>query len=117
MGQFSAQCGGALISDQEIITASHCVVENGKVRNPSDFFVRLGEHNIDKKAEEDAEEDYRVIKVTAHPQFEAKVYKNDIAILKLGRKVIKDTFENSFECSQSWVSHSLNSKNYSTFVH
>jgi hypothetical protein len=37
--------------------------------------------------------------------------------LKLGRKVIKDTFENSFECSQSWVSHSLNSKNYSTFVH
>ncbi len=93
MGQFSPQCGGALISDQEIITASHCVVENGKVKNPSDFFVRLGEHNIDKKAEEDAEEDYQVIKVIAHPEFEAKVYKNDIAILKLDRKVIIDTWK------------------------
>jgi trypsin len=112
LGQFSAQCGGALISDQEIITASHCVVENGKVKNPSDFFVRLGEHNIDKKAKEDAEKDYRVIKVTAHPEFEAKVYKNDIAILKLDQKVIIDTFENSFECSESKVSYSLNSTNY-----
>jgi len=47
----------------------------------------LGEHNIETKAKEDAEEDYQVIKVTSHPQFEAKVYKNDIAILKLAKKV------------------------------
>lgn len=87
MGQFSAQCGGALISDQEVITAAHCVTEGGRVKSPSSFKVRLGEHNIEKDDAEDSVADYDVMKVTAHPQFEAKVYKNDIAILKLKEKV------------------------------
>ena len=83
----SAQCGGALISQDAVLTASHCVVENGNVKSPSDFMVRLGEHNIEKKTKEDSEEDYQVEKVISHPEFDQKTYKNDIAILKLAKKV------------------------------
>lgn len=83
----SAQCGGALISQDAVLTASHCVVENGNVKSPSDFMVRLGEHNIEKKTKEDSEEDYQVERVISHPEFNQRTYKNDIAILKLAKKV------------------------------
>ncbi|XP_054162364.1 proclotting enzyme-like [Oppia nitens] len=86
-GIFSAQCGGALISQQEVLTASHCVVEGGRVMDANRFRVRLGEHNIAKQTEEDAEVDYNVMKVTAHPNFEPQTFKNDVAIIKLNQKV------------------------------
>ncbi|CAG2179669.1 unnamed protein product, partial [Oppiella nova] len=86
-GSFIAQCGGALISEQEIITASHCVVEGGRVLTPEKIRIRLGEHNIMKRTKDDAEVDYNVIKVTAHPDFEPQTYKNDVAIIKLSQRV------------------------------
>lgn len=88
MGQFSPQCGGALVSDRHIITASHCVVEGGRVLPSNRFRIRLGEHNIVKTTKDDAEVEYNVRKVTAHPQFDPSSYKNDIAIIHLSQKVL-----------------------------
>ncbi|CAG2119009.1 unnamed protein product, partial [Medioppia subpectinata] len=87
LGSFSAQCGGTLISSDSIITASHCVVEGGRALAPNRIKIRLGEHNIYRKTKDDAEVDYNVIKVTAHPDFEPQTYKNDVAILQLAQKV------------------------------
>lgn len=83
----SAQCGGALVTEDAIVTAAHCVNENGIIKQQSRIVVRLGEHNIERDAPEDAVQDFEVQQVISHPKFEPKTYHNDIAILKLKRKV------------------------------
>ena len=57
----------------------------------SQFMIRLGEHNITAKTPDDAEEDYLVSKVIPHPEFNPKSLKNDIAIMRLEKKVSKLT--------------------------
>lgn len=109
-GKFSPQCGGALISEEHIITASHCVVENGRTMAANRFKVRLGEHNIAERSKEDAEVDYEVRSVRAHPKFEPSTYKNDIAILHLSRKV-GPLWSLWFHCWHSSTSGSFKSAN------
>ena len=71
-----------------MITAAHCVVDNGKVMDSSQFMIRLGEHNITAKTPDDAEEDYLIDRVVVHPEFAERSLKNDIAIMRLNRKVL-----------------------------
>ena len=85
---FGHQCGATLITDQHVITAAHCVVDNGKVMDSSQLMIRLGEHNITAKTPDDAEEDYLIDRVVVHPEFTERSLKNDIAIMRLNRKVL-----------------------------
>ncbi len=84
----SHQCGATLITDQHVITAAHCVILFGVVLDSSQFMIRLGEHHIRNKTVNDAEEDYLVSKVLPHDGFNSKNWKNDIAIIKLDKKVL-----------------------------
>lgn len=79
---FSLRCGGAIISEKWIVTASHCVYgfeDSGK------FSIRVGEH--DRYSSEGTEVDIKVKKVVRHPKFDPHTYNNDIALFKLDEPI------------------------------
>ncbi|RWS08533.1 prophenoloxidase activating enzyme-like protein [Dinothrombium tinctorium] len=83
----TAQCGGALITHDAVLTASHCLVESSSRTPASRLTVRLGEYNIEKETPDDAAQDFAVESVITHSEYNSKTYLNDIAILKLKRSV------------------------------
>lgn len=74
-------CGAALITNQHVVTAAHCV------RNRNDLkVVRLGEHNL-KTDTDGPHEDFGISVRIVHEKFNTVSFANDIAILKLDKKV------------------------------
>lgn len=85
-GRFLAECGATLISDSHVLTAAHCVLEQGKrTIRESRLQVRLSEFDMSKRG--DGELDVGVSRVFPHPEFNPKTFKNDIALIKLDRRV------------------------------
>lgn len=75
-------CGGALISHRHVITAAHCV------HNKNDLYsVRLGEHDIRSENDGARHLDVLIASKTAHEGFNSVSFQNDIAILKLEKRV------------------------------
>ncbi|XP_076311529.1 proclotting enzyme [Tachypleus tridentatus] len=85
----SVQCGGALVTNRHVITASHCVVNSaGTDVMPADVFsVRLGEHNLYSTDDDSNPIDFAVTSVKHHEHFVLATYLNDIAILTLNDTV------------------------------
>eukprot|EP00094_Tigriopus_californicus_P011644 TCALIF_11249-PA protein Name:"Similar to F2 Prothrombin (Sus scrofa)" AED:0.15 eAED:0.15 QI:0/0/0/0.5/1/1/2/0/425 len=70
------QCGATLISDELLITASHCI----KVIDASLYTVILGKHGYDSAPACD-EQRFEVRKIVVHPQFNKRTLLNDITLL------------------------------------
>ncbi|KAG5871729.1 hypothetical protein JTB14_008727 [Gonioctena quinquepunctata] len=80
-------CGGVLITDTHILTASHCT----QGLSAAEIRVRLGEYDFGK-TDETRSRDYVVAEIIEHERFVLASYENDIAILRLA----KPTSFNSF---------------------
>lgn len=75
------QCGGALITDQHVLTAAHCVVDAIHVQ------VQLG-HHLYFQASKDSKAVYiPVQKIYTHEGYRPITFHNDVALLKLKEKV------------------------------
>ncbi|XP_076342794.1 venom protease-like isoform X2 [Tachypleus tridentatus] len=86
-------CGGALVSDNVIVTAAHCLSHpNGFKYSPSQMRVRLGDHHLYSDQDFGAPREYRVQSSVQHPQFVRNGFYNDIGLIKLEEQVQFNTF-------------------------
>lgn len=81
---FQVICGGTLINERYVLTASHCFV--GQVTQSS--HVRLGELDISNPNDGAQPEDVPIERVITHPSYTSTALQNDIALLRLNRNVV-----------------------------
>lgn len=81
-GKLGHICGGSLISDEWVVTAAHCVLNECDVPyDPALYTVVLGAH--ERLGTTVVQQPIKVKKLFAHESFSMQHLKNDIALLQL----------------------------------
>ncbi|XP_071960226.1 mannan-binding lectin serine protease 1-like [Antedon mediterranea] len=80
-------CGASILNYEWIITAAHCLADKGdfKITRNEDLVIWVGDH--DELTMGRDEEKFQVEEIISHENFDQKTFDNDIALIKLSRKI------------------------------
>ena len=79
-GETSNRCGGTVIAADLILTAAHCVYDNGSLMAAGDLYVVAKQHALEPLG---TGEVLQVAKIVPHASFERVTYGGDAALLFL----------------------------------
>ena len=77
-GKWYHYCGGAIVSENVIVTAAHCFFKGGYIRTTQ---IRTGDQNLIDTSDDDLVRTYEVSNIIKHPEYRAGYAKNDLAIV------------------------------------
>jgi len=81
-------CGGALISENAVLTSAHCVTVRGEAREPSSLQVYLGKQNLGLPDKDPFVQRRSVGKIFVEDSFNHRALDSDLAVLALATPAI-----------------------------
>uniref|UniRef100_A0A1I8JT28 Peptidase S1 domain-containing protein n=1 Tax=Anopheles arabiensis TaxID=7173 RepID=A0A1I8JT28_ANOAR len=79
------QCGGSILDQNTILTASHCVYTHKSVISAARVSVHVGQIHLKETSE--YTQTHGVQDIILHPEFNSNSFNNDIALLKLSTNI------------------------------